>query len=37
VQYVDAAEEEWDRFQKEMVDEMNVAQEILVKCLLIKN
>ena len=33
VQYVDTAEEEWERFQKEIGDEMNVAQDILVQAL----
>ena len=33
VQYVDTAEEEWERFQKEIGDEMNVAQDILVHAL----
>ena len=31
VQYVDTAEEEWAKFQKEMVEEMSVAQDILVE------
>ena len=31
VQYVDTAEEEWSRFQKEIGDELNVAQDILVE------
>ena len=31
VQYVDTAEEEWGRFQKEIGDELNVAQDILVE------
>lgn len=28
---MDAAEEEWDRFRKEIVDEINTAQDILVE------
>ena len=31
VQYVDTAEEEWSKFQKEIVEEMTVAQDILVE------
>lgn len=31
VQYVDTAEEEWEKFQKEIADEMTTAQDILVE------